>query len=534
MNCSHSTWAHSRTPKANIPSVDEIVKQAIDRTQCAIRDSKFIPWKFHPRNGTFEPPEGEGQAINKVIVKENDAGNSSRATRDYLTEDESYTLTISEDGEAEITGATAIGTVRGLQTFQQLFYKHTSGHGSYTPYAPVSITDSPKWAHRGLNLDVSRNPYKPKDVERTLDAMASAKMSRLHLHITDSQAWPLEVPAFPELAKKGAYHPSQIWSTQDVEDVQIYGLLRGVSVFLEVDLPGHTGSIAYSMPELVTAWNRGEDWPTYASEPPSGQLKLNSTAVDDFLEKMLQDVLPRVSPLSPFFHTGGDELNQNSYLLDETVRSNSSEVLGPLVQRVNDLVHNQLKEHNLTPIVWEEMLTDWNLTFPAGRDEVIIQVWQDSETVLKVLEKGYRVLFGDYHHWYLACGHGSFINPDPSGSTEITSPFVDYCSPMKNWRYMLTYNPHEGIPEDLQDGIQGGETHMWSEQADPSSVDTLVWPRTAAAAEVLWSGPREVSQIVEAQFRLGEWRERAVGDLNVHANVVSMSFCLMHEGSCEE
>ena len=88
---------------------------------------------------------------------------------------------------------------------------------------------------------------------RTIDGLSMNKMNRLHIHATDAQSWPLEVPALPELSAKGAYHESQVWSVSDLAEVQKYGQDRGVEVFLEIDMPGHTGAIHHAYPNLVAA-----------------------------------------------------------------------------------------------------------------------------------------------------------------------------------------------------------------------------------------------------------------------------------------
>lgn len=75
---------------------------------------------------------------------------------------------------------------------------------------------------------------------RTIEAMSFNKINRLHLHSSDSQSWSLEIPSLHELTIKGAYHPTQIWKTQDLQEVQKYGRIRGVEVHIEIDLPGHT------------------------------------------------------------------------------------------------------------------------------------------------------------------------------------------------------------------------------------------------------------------------------------------------------
>lgn len=533
-------------------SEQDVLESAIQRTQKTITSTKFVPWKFYSRTTNFEPDSSEVyQTLTTVqINQQGDVAKENISAGDFFSGDESYSIDVSQSGVAEIKSKSTLGTIRALQTFEQLFYAHSDRSRVYTPLAPISIVDSPKWPHRGLNLDISRNAFRPADVMRTLDAMSTCKMSRLHLHATDAQSWPIEIPALPTLADKGAYRGYLTWSPNDLRTVQLYGLHRGISVFLEIDMPGHTGSIANAFPDLIAAFNQS-DWSTFAAEPPSGSLKLNSPAVYDFLQTLFSDLLPRVSPYTTLFHNGGDEVNKNAFLLDDTVNSNSSTVLQPLVQKLMSNVTSTVREAGLTPIVWEEMLLDWNLTFASGSKnssaapDVIVQVWQEAANLQSVLKKGYRALFGDYHNWYLDCGHGGFINPYPSGvsppgipyntsggvPTQIRDPFLDYCNPMKNWRHIYVYDPYVNITSDVQYLIEGGEVHMWTEQTDPVNLDSRVWPRAAAAAEVLWSGPRNASMIEDASRRLAEWRERVVLDHSVQSAVVQMIWCLM-EGGC--
>jgi hexosaminidase len=221
-------------------------------------------------------------------------------------------------------------------------------------------------------------------------------MNRFHLHVTDSQSWPLVIPALPNLSAKGAYRPDLVYTPDDFAEIQHYAAIRGVEMITEIDMPGHTSSIHYSYPLLIAAFNKQPDWDTYAAEPPSGTLKLNSSAVYDFLETLFADLLPRVSPYSSYFHTGGDEVNKNAYTLDDTVKSNDSAILQPLMQKFVDRNHNQVRAAGLTPVVWEEMLLDWNLTL--GPD-VIVQSWQSDEAVASIVAKGHKALVGNYNYW---------------------------------------------------------------------------------------------------------------------------------------
>lgn len=373
-----------------------IINTAISDTLDTLFNKNFVPWKFHPRNSNYQPPSnGSGIYIKTVTLRQNgiDSSNITKPLDGSL--DESYTLTVTEEGEVTVTGASAIGLAYGLNTFTQLFYKHTDG-GVYTSLAPVQITDAPKFVHRGLNMDVARSYYAPSDILRTIDALAYNKFNRLHVHVTDSQSWPLEIPALPELARKGAYEVGLSYSPATVRQIQEYGALRGVEVYLEIDMPGHTSSIAFSHPELIAAFNVQPNWDTYAAEPPSGTLKLNSSAVSTFLHTLFDDLLPRIAPYTAYFHTGGDEVNVNAYNLDDTVRSNDTAVLQPLMQAFVDRNHDQVRAAGLTPIVWEEMLLTWNLTLGS---DVVVQTWQSDEAVAQTVSQGHKALAGNYNYW---------------------------------------------------------------------------------------------------------------------------------------
>ncbi|KAF2687987.1 glycoside hydrolase family 20 protein [Lentithecium fluviatile CBS 122367] len=507
------------------PTREHIVRYAAYSAHDTIFNKNFVPWKFHPRSWT-EPDLFNIPCISRVQLHllQEDPEDVARPLSGSI--DESYSLSLTEEGEATISANSSIGVVRGLATFTQLFSKHTLG-AAYTRLAPVYIYDAPKFPHRGLNLDVSRHFFPVSDIMRTIDALAYAKMNRLHLHITDSQSWPLEIPSLAKLAEKGAFRPNLVYTVKDFEELQHHAAIQGVQLITEIDMPGHTSSIYHSYPDLVAAFDIQPDHYTYAAEPPSGTLKLNSTAVYEFLETLFDDLLPRITPYASYFHTGGDEVNKNAYLLDDTVRSKDFAVLQPLMQTFIDRNHEQLRKKGLTPVVWEEMLLEWDLKL--GED-VVVQSWRSDEAVEKIVEKGHKVLVGNYKFWYLDCGKGQWLNLDSNDPGQ----YQDYCAPYHNWRAIYSHNPLTNIPTSKQHLVLGGEVHLWAEQTDPSNLDQMVWPRAAAAAEVLWSGAMDAEgnsrSQKEAAQRLSEMRERLVR-MGVGAEPVQMPYCTM-EGGC--
>ncbi|KAF2273892.1 uncharacterized protein EI97DRAFT_403084 [Westerdykella ornata] len=509
----------------------EIQDYAIKQTHRTIFQKSFVPWKFHER-GWKEPDCKGATYIESIYLELQREEKEEEAVKTRVGDvDESYRLSLTEDGKATIRANSSVGIARGLNTFTQLFFKHTGG-GAYTPWAPVEIYDAPVFQHRGLNMDVARQWFPVADIKRMIDAAAYNKMNRFHLHVTDSQSWPLEIPSLPDLAEKGAYRPDLVYSVDDFNEIQRHAAIQGVELITEIDMPGHTSSIWFSRPELIAAYNIQPDWNTYAAEPPSGTLKLNSSEVDDFLETLLDDLILRISPYSTHFHTGGDEVNRNAYELDDTVRSKEYSVLQPLMQKFIHRNHDQVRRLGLTPIVWEEMLLEWNLTL--GKD-VIVQSWRSDEALAQIVARGHKALAGNYKYWYLDCGKGQWLDFDPSVAADHW-PYNDYCAPFHNWRLIYSYDPLAGIPSSHQHLVIGGEAHMWSEQTDPVNLDRMVWPRAAAVAEILWSGAKDKegrnrSQI-EASPRLSEMRERLVA-MGVGAEPIQMPYCLMEGTQCQ-
>ncbi|MCJ1399272.1 N-acetyl-glucosamine-6-phosphate deacetylase [Xylographa trunciseda] len=509
---------------------NDILTAAFDKFTWNAMKSTFVPWKFYPR-GTglpIPPPVTNATDIIQHITIEETASSLLGSSTSGI--DESYSLSISTNGGVWISAASTNGAIYALHTLSQLFYASPDG-SIYTPYVPVFIEDSPFYEHRGLNIDISRNYISPQHVMRTIDAMSFNKFNRLHLHATDSQSWPLEIPPLPDLATKGAYKNSSIWTVADLQKVQSHASSRGIQCYLEIDSPGHTAAIAYGYPDLIAAFNE-QPWVSYGNEPPTGQLKLNDPAVTTFMETLYGDLLPRVSPYSSYFHTGGDELNANVYSLDPSVKSNSSATIQPLFQSFINQIHSLIRAQGLTPIVWEETLLIWNISLP--KDSTIIQTWKTS-SVAEIAALGYKVIFGDSAHWYLDCGYGAFIDPSSTDpQTPIAPPYLDWCSPVNNWRQIYSYDPTINVSLSDQDLLLGGEIQIWGELTDPVNLDGKLWPRAAAAAEVLWSGPKGPKGVNEdVTRRLAEMRERLV-DRGFAASMVQMEWCLQNQGGCTQ
>ena len=162
-----------------------------------------------------------------------------------LGDDESYELEISEE-KAELRAPNALGILHGLETLLQLLQK--DGAGWYLP--AVSIEDRPRFAWRGLMIDVARHWQPVEVIERNLDAMAAVKLNVLHLHLTDDQGFRIESRTHPELQGKGS--DGKFFTQEQMRGIIAYAAARGIRVVPEFDVPGHATSWVVSHPELAS------------------------------------------------------------------------------------------------------------------------------------------------------------------------------------------------------------------------------------------------------------------------------------------
>lgn len=137
-----------------------LVEGAIARARVALFKQNIVPWKLVPHHGlsSFQPPTNATKKyLKKLDIVQTKPDSTFKPLAGQV--DESYNLTIGTDGTAKIIAESSFGILHGLETFIQLFFQHSSTADVYTKIAPVVIIDSPKFPHRGLNLDVSRNWY---------------------------------------------------------------------------------------------------------------------------------------------------------------------------------------------------------------------------------------------------------------------------------------------------------------------------------------------------------------------------------------
>ncbi|KAK7680268.1 hypothetical protein QCA50_016778 [Cerrena zonata] len=408
----------------NIHSAPQDLLDSISRTNGHLKNDSFERLVVG-RSAADTHLVNHAASLDSLVVSLSE-GSIVRSVAAEITEaiesrSESYTLSIPNRGQARLTANSTLGLFRGLATFEQLWY--TLDQEKYLTSAPIEIVDEPAFPYRSFSLDTARNFYPVSDILRTLDAMSWVKMSTLYWHVADSQSFPLSIPAFPELASKGAYSQEEIYSVDDVKEIVHYANTRGIDVVMELDTPGHTTAIGSAHPEHVACPNKSP-WSKYANEPPAGQLRIASDATVEFTKQVFKSVLSMMT--SPLMSTGGDEVNLPCWEEDEETMADLEEKNITIGEALNEFVvaiQGVLKENGKIPFIKSDMILTHNV--PVTNDTVAV-VWQSSADAVGIAERGLRFIHQPSNYFYLDCGAGDWVGNNVLGNS--------WCDPFKTWQ----------------------------------------------------------------------------------------------------
>ncbi|HSZ24220.1 MAG TPA: family 20 glycosylhydrolase [Cytophagaceae bacterium] len=383
---------------------------------------------------------------------------AQRTGKVALYEDESYTLIVTPE-KITLEAITDIGALRGMETLLQLLETNETGY--YFPC--VEIKDQPRFPWRGLMIDAARH-FQPLEVlKRNIDGMAAVKMNVLHFHLCDNQGWRVESKTFPKLHQLAS--DGQYYTQNQIKEIIEYAADRGIRVMPEFDVPGHATAILVAFPELGSA-------------PGPYQLERNAGIFNPVLDPtnektylFLDKLFTEMASLfpDPYFHIGGDENNGVDWKSNEKIQAfmkkNGMKTTLDLQTYFNNKLIRTIQKSNKKMMGWEEILSD-NLTKDA-----IIHSWFGKESLYRAASKGYQTLLSNGYYIDLLLPASEHYKADP------LPPFEEWSE--KEKQYKLT--------SEQEKLILGGEATMWAELVTPFTIDSRIWPRTAAIAERLWS-----------------------------------------------
>ena len=360
-----------------------------------------------------------------------------------VDEDESYTLEVTER-QAALRAATVVGALRGLETFLQLL--EGDREGFYLP--AVSVNDRPRFRWRGLLIDIGRH-FEPMEVlKRNLDAMAAVKLNVFHWHLTEDQGFRIESKKFPKLHQLGS--DGLFYTQEQAREVIEYARQRGIRVVPEFDIPGHATSWVVGHPELASAPG------PYTIERKPGIFEPTLDPTREEVYKFLEAFFGEMAALFPdaYMHIGGDENTGKqwdanpkiqAFMKTKGIKDNHA-----LQTYFNQRLLKILQKNGKRMMGWDEIFQ------PDLPKDVVIHSWRGPKALAEAARRGYDgVLSNGYYIDLIFPASDHYLNdPVPEGST-------------------LT----------------------------PETIDSRIWPRTAAIAERLWS-PREVRDVDDMYRRL--------------------------------
>lgn len=405
-----------------------------------------------------------------------------------LPSPESYTLSVTSQ-RIEIRATSGAGLFYGMQTLLQLMQPASTG--SYS-VPSVEIEDTPRFAYRGLMLDVSRHFSTKEFIKKQIDALAYYKINRLHLHLTDAAGWRLEIKKYPLLTDFAAWRTDPTWkkwwnggrkylrydepgasggyyTQDDIREILEYARQHYITVIPEIEMPSHSEEVLAAYPQLSCS---GEPY-------KNSDFCVGNEETFTFLENVLTEVM-ELFP-SEYIHVGGDEAGKSAWktcpkcqkrMKDEHL-ANVDELQSYLIHRIEKFLNN----HGRRLLGWDEILQG------GIAPNATVMSWCGEEGGIAAVTSGHHAIMTPGAYCYL-----DSYQDAPYSQPEAIGGYL----PLKK---VYAYDP---VPASLTAeqaklvyGVQG---NLWVEYIPtPEHVEYMIYPRMLALAEVAWSAPERKS-----------------------------------------
>jgi hexosaminidase len=381
---------------------------------------------------------------------------------------EGYELNISST-KIEVRASAEAGILYGLQTLRQLLRLSANG-----AIQAQSIKDSPRFAWRGVMLDVSRTFMPVNLVKRYIDLFSQYKLNIVHLHLTDDQGWRIEIKRYPLLTEVGSKFDAKFntmggyYSQDEIRDLVRYAHIRNVTLVPEIELPGHACAALASYPWLSCAGIRPEIHTFF--EGPSVHNEIFCAGRPEVYE-FIFNVLDELISLFPseYIHIGGDEAPKAEWkkciFCQKTMKDNNLDNEEELQSYFVKKIGEHLRSKNRILIGWDEIYDGGKL-----KGDEVLMFWRGwkSDSIRKAASKGFRIVASPTTHCYF-----------------------DYDYEKIDTRKVYGYEPvpSDVSPEAVKNYI-GIQANFWSHiDRSESNIDKQLFPRIFGLAETAWTLP---------------------------------------------
>jgi len=386
-----------------------------------------------------------------------------RAGQLVPNEDESYLLEVKKD-RIELQAPTDLGILRGLETLLQLLSADDQGY-----YFPCGrIEDRPRFTWRGLLIDSCRHFMPLEVVKRNLLAMSAVKLNVLHWHLSEDQGFRVESRTFPRLHLLGS--DGLYYTQEQIREIIGFASDLGIRVMPEFDIPGHS-----------TSWFVG--YPEYASAPGPYRIERGfgvfhpvfnpaHPGIYKFFDRFFRE-MASLFP-DPYLHIGGDEVEavhwKENPQIQAFMKKHNLDGNHALQAYFNKEILKILTRYHKKMVGWDEIYQ------PGLPKDIVIQSWRGTQALVEGARRGYQGLLSNGY-------------------------YIDLCETAERHYLNDPVPPDSPLTAAEKQLILGGEATMWAELVSPETVDSRIWPRTAAIAERLWS-PQEIRDVDDMYHRL--------------------------------
>lgn len=417
-------------------------------------------------------------------------------SKDKSINTEGYLLDISTS-KIIIKAIDYAGLFNGFQTLRQVIPLEKA---EAIKIPCLKVKDNPRFAWRGLMLDVSRH-FQPKEfILKQIDVLSSYKINKFHWHLTDDQGWRIQIDKYPNLTNKGAWRADRkgiawwereqataeepktiggFYTKEEIKEVIEYARVRNVEVIPEFDVPGHSKALVASYPHLFCFDTKeGVNFEVaVGGKAPDNTVCAGKETSYEFLNNVIKEVAALFP--SKYLHIGGDECNKKNWkicpLCQSTMKANNledeEELQSYFIQKLNKMVVKEGK----TMIGWDEILSG------KGAEGATIMAWRRGKHTpeLQAPKEGYPTIMTSYKYSYISQVQG------PSAMEPVGPKVVLPLSKVYN---------HEPIPSELTkeetSRVLGNQASLWGEFTPTQEhCEYMLYPRTLASAEVSWSNP---------------------------------------------
>lgn len=424
-----------------------------------------------------------------------------------------YQLEITPVGGVRIEGNDEAGVFYGVQTLIQLL----PTRAGVLPILPtLKIIDYPRFPYRGMHLDVVRHFFPVDFIKKYIDYLALHKLNYFHWHLTDDQAWRVEMKCRPELTEKGSIREGEIfglypgkyqplpyggyYTHEDVHEIVRYAAERHITVIPEIDIPGHCMAVLATYPQFSTTPNEPKKAAlTWGIFNKFNNVLAPKPEVFDFLK----DVFSELCDLFPgqYIHVGGDECAkcwwQESEETQQFMREHELKDEKALQSYFIHYVQKVVNAKGKTLIGWDEILEG------GISEDCIVMNWRRPEFGKKAVRTNHRTIF--------TCSAWSYFNLKESRIQSEIGPRGPL-SLEKVYEFQIV---PDSLTTEQQELVWGAQGCLWTEYIPTTwKAEFAIFPRMSALAENVWSPLEKKDWInftrkVEMQFERYElWGAR--------------------------